>query len=206
MVENIVFDMGNVLMDFAPDYILSQYTSDLDLIKYLKEKIFYTDVWGSLDNGDVLFEDAAKALIKEIDDGNHALVHDFFKTWYLHKTERKDMLEYVKTLKKKGFNIYLLSNVAPLFHEYKDNYGVFQYFDGFVLSGDIQMSKPDEAIYKHLLDKYHLKAETCLFVDDKEENIRTAERLGFYGYHFNGNLHRFKDFLNNTILHEKKSN
>ncbi len=187
-------------MDFSPDYILSQYTSDLDLIKYLKEKIIYTNVWSKLDNGDISFEYASKEIIVDIDERYHDLVKDFFSTWYLHKTARLDMLEYVIEIKNKGYKLYLLSNVAPLFHTYKDNYEVLNYFDGFILSGDINMSKPNADIYLHLLDKYKLIANECLFIDDSFENVKTAENLGFYTYHFNGNIERFKDFLNNTIF------
>lgn len=200
MIKNLILDMGNVLVDFSPDYIFSQYTDDLDLIKYLKEKIIYTDIWGKLDNGDISFDDAAEIIIKDIDEKYHDLVSDFFKTWYLHKTERLDMLEYISELKGKGFNAYLLSNVAPIFQTYKDNYGFTKLLDGMVLSGELMMSKPGDAIYLHLLDEFNLDANTCLFIDDSFANIMAADKLGFYTYHYNGNLNRFKDFMNNTIL------
>ena len=46
------------------------------------------------------------------------------------------------------------------------------------------MLKPDSEIYIRLLEKFGLKAEECLFIDDSEANIRAAEALGFYGLVF----------------------
>ena len=46
--------------------------------------------------------------------------------------------------------------------------------------------KPDQEIYKILLDRYGLKAEECVFIDDTEENVRSAEKLGFKGIVFTG--------------------
>ena len=51
MYKNILFDMGNVIMDFSPDYILSMYTRDVKLINFLKYKIIYTKAWAQSDRG-----------------------------------------------------------------------------------------------------------------------------------------------------------
>ena len=46
--------------------------------------------------------------------------------------------------------------------------------------------KPDPEIYRTLLRRYDLKAEECIFIDDTEENVRSAENLGFKGIVFTG--------------------
>ena len=50
--------------------------------------------------------------------------------------------------------------------------------DGVVVSYAIHAVKPDYAIYRHIRDKYGLKAEESILFDDKEENVRAAEELG----------------------------
>lgn len=40
------------------------------------------------------------------------------------------------------------------------------------------MIKPDERIYRHLLDSYQLEPKECLFFDDRPENVGAAKRLG----------------------------
>ena len=59
-------------------------------------------------------------------------------------------------------------------------------FDGCVFSFKEGIVKPDPMIYKTLLSRYDLKAEECVFIDDTEENVRSAENLGFTGIVFNG--------------------
>ena len=54
--------------------------------------------------------------------------------------------------------------------------------DGKVVSYEIHQVKPDEAIYLELLNRFGLKAEECVFFDDREENTDTAQRLGIKSY------------------------
>ncbi|QIK70503.1 HAD family phosphatase [Erysipelothrix sp. HDW6C] len=200
MIQNFIFDMGNVLMDFSPDYMLSQYTDDMKVIKALKDLIFGNTLWSQLDNGDVSFDEAKDGLLKSAPVEYHTLIRDILNTWHLHKVPRLDMLELIKELKEKGYGIYLCSNAADRFHSYKDTYEVFQYFDGLLISADIHISKPDIRIYEYLLDSNKLIAEECLFVDDLGANTKAAESVGMYAYQYNGNLTLFRHYLKNVHL------
>ena len=53
--------------------------------------------------------------------------------------------------------------------------------DGGGISYEVQIVKPEPAIYRKLLEKYNLSAEECVFLDDKAENIEAAKALGFHG-------------------------
>jgi putative hydrolase of the HAD superfamily len=86
-------------------------------------------------------------------------------------------------LKKQGFKLYFLSNFPiDIFEEIKTGYYFFRYFDGGVISSEVKFSKPDKRIYEILLENYFLTAEECLFVDDLEINVRSAEGLGMKGF------------------------
>lgn len=194
MYRNFIFDMGNVLMDFSPDYILSRYTSDVTQIERFK-RILFGSVWQQLDNGDISFEEAKNALIKKVQPEEATLLSTIIDTWHLHKVPRQDMLEIVKELKGQGYGIYLCSNAAKRFYEYMNNYEVFDYFNDIVISADIQISKPDLGIYMHVLTKNNLNPEECLFIDDINANIEGARKCGIAGYHYNGNAALFREFL-----------
>ena len=195
MYKNFIFDMGNVLMDFNPDYILSRYTSNPQDIELLKEVIFGGELWGSLDNGDVSFAEVSQKILSLIPERLHPVSEDFFATWQNHKVPRADMLEIIKELKAKGYGIYLCSNAASLFHTYKDKYEVFDYFDHLTISADIHISKPDLRIYEYVLKENHLDSHSCLFVDDLGANIKAAKQCGIAGYQYNGNAAMFREFL-----------
>ncbi len=55
-----------------------------------------------------------------------------------------------------------------------------------MISAKEKLLKPDPALYRRLLDRYRLKAEECLFIDDLRENIEGAERVGIKGHCFAG--------------------
>ena len=48
------------------------------------------------------------------------------------------------------------------------------------------MLKPDVEIYKTFLDKYGLKGEECLFIDDRQDNIEGAGKAGLNTFRFTG--------------------
>ena len=68
-------------------------------------------------------------------------------------------------------------------------------FDGMVISGAIGIVKPDPAIYRHILDKFDLRAEECVFIDDSEKNIAGAEAMGIKGYLFDGDVPKLRKAL-----------
>jgi putative hydrolase of the HAD superfamily len=54
------------------------------------------------------------------------------------------------------------------------------YMDGGLLSCDYQVIKPDPAFYQILIDKYDLVPSECVFLDDLEANLETAQKLGIH--------------------------
>lgn len=83
-------------------------------------------------------------------------------------------------VKKAGYRVYVLSNMDTesmklLQEKYPEILGQF---DGIVYSADIKQIKPYNQIYYHLLQKYNLVADQCLFLDNQQENIEAAKNLG----------------------------
>ncbi len=63
---------------------------------------------------------------------------------------------------------------------------VFDLFDGLVFSGPLGITKPSKEIFEYLLDKYNLKAEESVFIDDNAGNVTGAESVGIKGLLFKG--------------------
>ncbi len=55
-----------------------------------------------------------------------------------------------------------------------------------MISSEVKFVKPEIEIYQCLLEKYHLKAEETVFLDDRKDNIEAAEKCGIYGIVFQG--------------------
>lgn len=181
MIKNIVFDLGMVLIKFNPKEFLeiNNYEKKDEIMEY----IFGHEDWLKLDRGTLTEKELAKKL-----DENGNLTYD--EVMDIMKI-RKDIMipfdfnkEIPKELKEKGYNLYILSNFPKIpFEEVKERDEFFGYFDGAVVSAYVKHLKPEKAIYKKLLTNYSLNPEETLFIDDKLENIRSAEELGISGIH-----------------------
>ena len=97
----------------------------------------------------------------------------------------KDGFTFVKLCKKRGHNIFVLSNWDGESFEYlqKKHSKLFELFapEHIVISGEIGFIKPDPDIYAYIIGKHNLDPRQCLFFDDQEINIKSAESLGING-------------------------
>ena len=91
-----------------------------------------------------------------------------------------DADKWLKSLKDRGYHIYLLSNYPRrLFALHTLRFHFLPYTDGRVVSYECHITKPDERIYQCLCSKYNLIPEECIFLDDRQANLDAAEKLGF---------------------------
>jgi putative hydrolase of the HAD superfamily len=90
-------------------------------------------------------------------------------------------------LKDAEYRMYCITNFTPEGYEQcYDCISFVEKFDGCVFSFREGVVKPDPQIYRILLERYDLQDEECVFIDDTEENVRGAEKLGFKGIVFTG--------------------
>ena len=73
--------------------------------------------------------------------------------------------------------------MANATYDYFKNIDFFKLWKGIIISAKEHIKKPDERIFKILLERYNLKAEECLFIDDDDTNrsYETANKLGILG-------------------------
>ena len=195
-IRNIIFDMGNVLMKFEPKRFIENHgVTDPEEQGLLEKAIFGSGDWIKLDEGIWDEPDMADMACTRLPEHLHAKARQICLHWFEPIMPIEGMEELVKTCRDKGYGIYLLSNASRVQHDYWKNVPGHQYFDGTVVSADLLMIKPDHRIYEHLLDKYGLKAEECLFIDDKVKNVKAAEEVGIHGYLFDGDVPKLKEYM-----------
>jgi len=184
LIKSIVFDLGNVLLDFDPERYLEALGYQGRVKEQLKSEIFKTDEWLMLDRGTISQEDAVE-IWQQRNPDLRGEIADVMTEWEKILTLKKDSLEILKSLAAENYNLYILSNFHEKAFAYVSNkYNFFDYFDGKVISADIGMIKPDPEIYEHLLNKFNLEAETTLFIDDSKKNIAAAINKGIRVIHF----------------------
>ena len=189
--------MGNVIVEFAPEKIVEAFgVTDPNDKKLLLNAIFYTEEWSQADLGEVSFDQIYELSTIRLPERLHQVSREILSNWYHILPPIKGMAELIGRLKKEGFHIYLLSNAAlnqPVYWKVTPGN---EYFDGTVISAFERCAKPEEKFYRILLDRYDLKAEESLFIDDNKNNTDAAERLGFKTYHFQNDTDRLEAYIN----------
>ena len=183
MIKNIIFDLGNVIINYNQKRIINNFTDKEDEIKYIYDEIFHAPEWKLMDLGDITNDKAIEIINKRNEFRYSKLTEDFLHEWYKKQPINRDIVEIAKRLKENGYNLYVLSNMANLTYEYLKNDEFFALCTGIVISAHEHIKKPNEEVYRLLLERYNLNAEECLFIDDDDsgKNYETANRIGIKG-------------------------
>ncbi len=184
MIKNVIFDIGKVLVSFDWDKLAKEIGFSDDDLEIMRVKVI-GDRWNEFDRG-VMSE---KETIKYIQEVLPGLEDKFAELWY-RIDEAISVYSYtddwIRELKDRGLNVFLLSNFPKdlFIKEEKEKFNFAKMADGKVISAFVKLIKPDPEIYRYLLKEYDLKAEECVFIDDRQQNVETAIELGFHGIQF----------------------
>lgn len=193
MIRNIVFDMGQVLIDWKPAELIRQFGLSEEDSAALMLEIFGETEWVALDDGTVSEEDALKAICGRLPEHLHPYARILVCDWWKPEFHVKEGIEQlIRDVKAAGYGVYLLSNANTRQAEYCTRLPGWECFDGRVTSAELNILKPDERIYKHLLQKYDLKAEECFMIDDSPANVYSALKCGFRGAVFHDDVARLR--------------
>ena len=203
MIRQIVFDMGNVLRSFEVENIINQYTDKDSEKTLIKEKLF-SHLWGELDKGTVTYEEVKSQLRQELSEQVYLIAEKLLDTWHLHMPVDPRMEKLIPTLKDNGYHLYLLSNASVRFTDYQKTTPLFDYFDGFIVSGFFKTVKPEKELYEILFRTYHLIPSECAFVDDLPANVATGNALGMKGYVYDGDFQKLMNFFDEIGVHYEK--
>lgn len=181
-VKNIVFDLGRVLIDWRPYEYMAQEFGD-KVAAFLWKNVFDTTEWNLMDKGEITEEELWNIFIERFPQ----------YTEYLKKMSEKvpellipieENVRLLKPLKEMGYNLYVLSNFSRGNFKYVyEKFDFFSLFDGMVISGFARQIKPDVRIYQILMENFNINPVESIFIDDREDNIRTAKLLGFDTIH-----------------------
>lgn len=192
MIKNIIFDIGNVILKFNHDYLLSHFYQG-EHYELLKEKVFFE--WELLDEGKISLSEHIEKVLKTLPKNLHGPAKSLLENWdyYMHKID--SVYELIFELKQKGYKLYVLSNMPLHFIERINKYPIFAEFDGLVFSAPINLVKPNPKIYEFLLNKYSLVPEETLFIDDTKKNLDGASRFNIKTFLFSNNVNELKNYI-----------
>ena len=186
MIKNIVFDVGNVLVDFR----YRDYMRDLgfteETVEYFSENVVNTEYWTKMDNGYADIDVARHYFGEKMPQygEENEKFWDNIEDIVAEYDYSEELIKYVRSL---GFIPYALSNYPLKLSEmHWPKFRFLPFMEGYIISAKEKLIKPDPAIYRLLESRFGLNLSECAFVDDRSINVEAAEGLGMGGILFEG--------------------
>ena len=178
--KNIIFDVGDVLLDYRWQQMLMDYGLD-EAEAYRVGRELFDDpdgLWHEYDLG----VKSQEEIIQEFEQ-KHPKDAEVIR-WFISHGEymhvaRPAIWKLVHQLKEVGYHLYILSNYPELLFKKHTQYADFMDdMEGMVVSYMLHVGKPERIVYQTLCDRYGLNKEECLFFDDRAENVQGAIDFG----------------------------
>jgi 2-haloacid dehalogenase len=200
-IKAIVFDYGGVLLDWDPRNLYRRYfPNNPEALEHFLAETNFMEWNAQQDKGRSLKEGIA-LLANQHPQHAHLIYafHDHWEETILGPIP--ETVEILKRLKQKGYPLYGLSNwSAETFQITRKKFDFFDIFDDMVISGEVNMIKPEPEIFNLLLKKIGLPASECLLIDDSDKNISAAQKIGFQTIHFKSASQLRSELARKSIL------
>lgn len=178
-MKNIVFDLGGVLFarrhgDCTPDFI--------EFFAFVRQERI-PHFWEEYDRGASTLDEVADELCR-VNGCSRAKCDGYLRQAIGLQRPVEATERLIGDLKAAGYKLYVLSNMSREFIDFLRRFPVYRNFDGEVVSCEEHAVKPEPRIYRILLERYGLRPDETLFIDDRQANIRAAEAMGIHGQLF----------------------
>lgn len=184
-IKAIIFDFGNVLLDWNPRYVYQRFfPDDSDAMERFLREVNFMD-WNLLQDKGRPFAEGVAILARQFPHYLH-LIQAYHDHWIESVGGAiAGTVSILIQLKQAGYKVYGLSNwSAETFPHVRQKHDFFDLLDDMVISGEVGHLKPDSEIFQILLQRIGRRAQECLFIDDALANIQQAQRMGFVTVHF----------------------
>ncbi|HEX5808891.1 MAG TPA: HAD family phosphatase [Anaerolineales bacterium] len=184
-IKAIIFDFGNVLLEWNPRYVYQRYfPDDPDAMEHFLREVNFME-WNLLQDKGRSFVEGVAVLSRQYP--HYAdLIQAYHDNWIDSLGEAiAGTVSILKQLKEAGYTLYGLTNwSAETFPRARQRHDFFDLLDDMVISGEVGHVKPDPEIFQILLERIGRPAQECLFIDDALANVQQAQRMGFVTVHF----------------------
>ncbi|MFH0224386.1 HAD family hydrolase [Vibrio furnissii] len=183
-IKNVVFDIGNVIVKWAPAEISALTFGETEQAKERAKLLFHSEIWRDLNKGHYTEQ---QAQVK------------FHHTLGIEPAELETLFHYIKAtqqlidgtqvlmddLLSAGYTLFALTdNVNEIVAHLKATYDFWPKFTGAVVSSECGLLKPDPRIYQHLAQSQNIVPHESVFMDDMPANVQGAIEQGFHAFQF----------------------
>ena len=201
-IYTIIFDLGGVLIDWNPHYVFhDNYFDTPEKRDYFFENICTSD-WNENQDAGYPIAKATEERIALFPEWEKE-IRDYYGRW----TEMlggpiKETVDIFREMKQNpGLKFYALTNwSAETFPIALERFDFLHWFDGRVVSGEEKMRKPFPEFYRLLLNRYHVKPEEALLIDDNLRNVKAGELLGIQSIHYKNAIELKNQLINFQLI------
>lgn len=186
-------------MDWNPTYLYSKLFDDEAEMNHFLENICSPE-WNIRQDAGRPLAKATELLQKEHPEYKELIGHYYGRWDEMLGGDIKENVRVLEMLQPKYALFGLTNWSAETITIAYNKYDFFKHFDGIVVSGDENFVKPDPKLYQVLLNRYNLKADESLFIDDNLKNIKIASEMGFHTIHFTEDIDLEKEVKNLGLL------
>ena len=179
--ETVIFDLGGVLIDWNPDYVYRTIFND-----ETKMREFYSEIctseWNEEQDAGRGLKEATEELVARFP-REEKNIRAYYDRWEeMLKGEIEGTVQVLEKIKEKNeVKLYALTNwSAETFPVALKRFPFLQWFDGRLVSGEERMRKPYKEIYELLLNRFDILADTAVYIDDNERNLKPPREMGLH--------------------------
>lgn len=179
--DTIIFDLGGVLVDWNPHYLYDTFFEDKADADYFLEHIATGDWNEEQDAGRSLEDGTAFLLESHPEEKWKEAILAFYGRWkeMLGGSIEGTVLILKELIEDPTYRVLALTNWSgetwPIAME---EFDFLHWFEGVLVSGDEGMRKPADAFYQLMMDRYEIKKEAALFIDDNQRNVDASNKFG----------------------------
>ena len=184
----MIFDIGNVLIDFAWEEYLDGFHYDEETREAVADAMFRNEDWNAGDSGLVTTEEWLELFLENAPEYDRE-IREVFAGFGASIVPYAFTRPWIQSLKEQGVKLYFLSNYsAEMYRQSEEQLSFLEEFDGGIFSWKEKCMKPSPRIYQALLERYGIPPKRAVFFDDRKENVEAALAEGIRGVLFHKDI------------------
>ena len=183
-MKAVIFDLGGVVVEWDPAKISQDFAkNERESEQILNNLVSHPD-WTHFDAG-LLSEGELAQRFQQRSGIKLERIYETFQFIKESLTLIPQTAELMKELQKRDITLFCISNMSHAHYDFlSKKYDFFECFESKIISAETQITKPDPRLYEIAIEKFNIDPQHTLFIDDREDNIKTAKAFGFQTLHF----------------------
>ena len=201
-ISCVLFDLGGVIVNWHNSWLIQDVSDEFQLQKEKLSKEYYKNLpkiaTGKINEKELWNIIGKELKSKKLMNLNESLLDRIFQK---HCSLNNSMINLSKELSQKGITVGILSNTEPASYSAIEKLTSLDHFEYKFLSYNIGYLKPNQEIYRHVIDNVPFLKEELFFIDDLKTNVESARVEGIDSVQYTDYNELLKEFqIRNIIL------